>query len=405
MTLKFYKLVLAITVATFISSCSDDDNGSSSKVTESQVVEAYANHVYQSYSNALNDAKSMQDAINSFINNPTEVGFENAKSSWLYARESYGLTEAFRECQGPVDFGGESWSLENEGQMNAWPIDESYIDYVSDGTEAFAGTNVGIIQNTSIVIKAETIKGMNEGAGADDKAISSGWHAIEFLLWGQDNTLPTENLPGQRSYLDYVNKDEFVARRKQYLQIATEVLIADLTDLMTTWSPNGAYRNVYESQSNTVNLKNFLYGAWFIAGDELASERLIAPVDSTDGINNSGQEDEHSCFADNTHRDVYANAKGVYDVVFGNYAGGNGASFYDLVKQADASVAASLLSAGDAAMNKVNIVVDNEKPFDWLITLETSANPGIIMEAVRALEDFSDAISEAASAISINIVE
>ena len=403
---KFFKISSVAAAIAFLGfySCSDDDSTSTEEITNASVINNYSDLVYQNYLESYNSAVEMQTAINSFVASPSEAGLEAAKTAWLSARDIYGQTEAFRECNGPVDSEGESWSLGTEGQMNAWPIDESFIDYVAVGSEDYAGTFTSIIGDTATYpsISESVITDLNESQ--TDKSISTGWHAIEFLLWGQDETLPSENLPGQREYTDYTTADN-ADRRGAYLQAATDLLVSDLNDLVTTWADGGSYRTVFESLDENTALTQLLTGPFFIAGDELSSERMIVPVDSNEGIDNSGQEFEHSCFADNTNNDVWANAQGVYNVVFGSYSNVSGTSFYDLVNATDADQAVALKTAAAAAMEKVNVLKNGTEPFDLLITRETAtdANFGPVMQAVEALQDWADVISESASVIGVNL--
>ncbi|MEM9649897.1 MAG: imelysin family protein, partial [Bacteroidota bacterium] len=291
----------------YIVSCSSDDNspttpttptdddGGAQLITQAEVIANHANIVYQSYLDSYNLAVAMQTAIDAFLDDPTEENFEAAKQAWLAAREPYGQTEVYRETNSPVDVdesGSAPWGIGNEGQMNAWPIDESYIDYVEAGTEPYAGSYTSVISDTNVTIDESTIAELNEEA--NDKSISTGWHAIEFLLWGQDNTSPEDDLPGQREFTDYTTADD-ADRRGEYLKVATDLLVKDLKSLVDTWNQGGTYRTVFEGLDDAVALQQLINGAFFIAGDELSAERMIAPVDSTDGIESSGQEDEHSC--------------------------------------------------------------------------------------------------------------
>ncbi|NQY30296.1 MAG: hypothetical protein HRT69_12590, partial [Flavobacteriaceae bacterium] len=301
-----------------IFSCSDDGSTAvvSVTVTKEAVITNYAKMVAQNYTDNYNKAVILQTKVNEFIATPTAAGLTAAKQAWLDAREPYGQSEVIRETNSPIDVAQSAsnpWGIENEGQLNAWPCDEGYIDYVLTGTEAYAGNHSGgIIAGTDAITQA-LITGANtdgNSIGSPEKNISTGWHAIEFLLWGQDNTIPSANIPGQRPLTDYTT-DANTARRKTYLQTATDLLVADLLALKNTWVVGGAYRVVFEALNEDIAIKQFVHGAFFMAGDELSSERMIAPVNSTGGINGLGQEDEHSCFSDNTHRDVYANARGV----------------------------------------------------------------------------------------------
>ncbi|MEM1337119.1 MAG: imelysin family protein [Bacteroidota bacterium] len=375
------------------------------KIPKEAVVANYANMVYQSYNDSYQEALKMQTAINAFLEDPTEEGLEAAKVAWLVAREPYGQTEVYRETNSPIDVEESEttpWGIANEAQMNAWPIDESYIDYAAEGTESHAGIYTGIIADTSVVISQELLKDLNEKD--TDKSISTGWHAIEFLLWGQDLTLPEEDKPGMREYIDYTSAPD-AERRSQYLKIATDLLVADLKKLVDTWSEGGTYRTVFEGLETNQALSQLVHGTFFMSGDELSSERMIAPVDSTDGVDGSGQEDEHSCFADNTHRDIYVNMLGINNVLFGTYDTITGPSFYDLVKQADAEQAEKLKVAADEAMARVQVIADHAKPFDYLITQESSSDPefGPVMQSVVALQELGDQISVSGNTIGISL--
>jgi len=264
MKFKLTNLLYLLTISLVFVACSNDDDGGEDTVTleKSAVIENYANLVYQSYLDSYTGAVALETAIDVFIETPTDANFTAAKEAWLTARDFYGQTEAYREANGPIDTESETWSLGTEGQLNAWPIDESYIDYVASGTEAYAGSFTSIISDTSVTIDEATLASLNEET--TDKSISTGWHAIEFLLWGQDNTTPSEDLPGQRAYTDYTSADD-ADRRADYLKAATDLLVSDLNALVTTWAPGGTYRLVFESLDEDVALKQFVNGAFFIA--------------------------------------------------------------------------------------------------------------------------------------------
>ena len=188
------------------------------------VVDHYAEGVSASYEASLETATAMDVAIDAFVADPTDESLEAAKESWLGARESYGLTEAFRFYGGPID------NEENgpEGLINAWPLDEAYVDYV-DGDEA-----AGIVNDpdTYPTIDAELLTSLNEQGG--EANISTGWHAIEFLLWGQDLS---DDGPGERPVSDYTTADN-ADRRATYLTVASDLLLEHLTGLVEAWAPD-----------------------------------------------------------------------------------------------------------------------------------------------------------------------
>lgn len=266
--------------------------------TETSAVKAYSTHVFESYQESLDRAVLMKAALENFTQNPSVLTMEVAKSAWIYARESYGQTEVFRFYNGPIDRDGGP-----EGQLNAWPLDENYIDYV------VGAPNSGIINDTKNypAITKELLISLNELDG--EKNISTGFHAIEFLLWGQDLFADGS---GKRSFEDYLTSSNSNAtRRAKYLHIVTDLLIEDLQGLVKSWQSGRSdnFRLGFEAQDNKKSLKNILTGLIYMAGDELSGERMYVAYDTM------GQEDEHSCFSDMTHMDIQWNYWGVENVL------------------------------------------------------------------------------------------
>ncbi|GGX27909.1 imelysin family protein [Aquimarina muelleri] len=403
----FRTIFALVLTCSLIFSCSDDDDNTvdnSNGITKSAVLGNYVNIVYQSYKDSYDSSVKMQTAINSFVDNPTENGFNEVKNAWLASREPYGQTEAYRESNGPIDTpnGG------IEGQINAWPLDENYIDYVRvDFTDSnSAVTSDGIINDTSVTIDEATLIGANEGTGGNgvpEKNISTGYHAIEFLLWGQDFADPSNGMAGQRPYTDYVtdgsgtnaNQD----RRGTYLKIVTDILVKDLKSLVDAWDEGGAYRTAFLGLPEEEALKNMIAGIFFMTGEELSTERMAVAVEQN-------QEDEHSCFSDNTHRDIFTNALGVNNVIFGQYGSITGASLYDLVKEQDPDQAEKLKTASEESISKINTIlssITDTKRFDQLIEEETLTSGGIIISAVNALKAQANEISASASILNITL--
>jgi putative iron-regulated protein len=293
-------------------------------VTSAAVASHYAALVHASYEDTLNAARTLQSAVSSFVAAPSADTLQAARRAWLAARELYGQTEAFRFYGGPIDD-----AKGPEGRINAWPMDESFVDAVAGKPGG------GLIGNRRFAISKASLSAQNERGGEEN--IATGWHAIEFLLWGQDLS---ETGPGQRSADDFVDgKAPDADRRRQYLSVATALLVDDLSSLVRAWAPGQQtnYRARFERAGQEA-LRRMLVGIGSLSRGELAGERLEVALASQD------QEDEHSCFSDNTHRDVVANALGIENVWLGRYqrAGGSllqGPSLRDLVAQRDAALA------------------------------------------------------------------
>ena len=374
-------LVASLVLGTVVVACkkdNKDDNPSNvtspanpTSVLASQVVSNYADLAYANYKDALDEAKKMQTAISAFTSNPTAQSLETAKDAWLDAREPYGQTEAFRFSGGPIDTdlltGGEGGP---EGQINAWPLDEAHIDYVANDSGNDEGLAKNIINSSGEfgTIDKDLLIAQNENGS--EKNIATGWHAIEFLLWGQDNVDPTNMLPGQRLYTDYTTADN-AERRKTYLNVATSLLIDDLQSLADEWDNNGSnYRSQLLASDADEAVKAIVNGIAELSYGEFAQERIAPGVEG-------GQEDEHSCFSDNTHRDIILNAKGINNIYTGVYTDvngaqvGNGTGIYAFVLTLNAELANEILAL---AVQSVTYSEAIPVPFDYAITLETRDN-------------------------------
>jgi len=308
---------------------------------------------------------------------PSAATQETAQKAWRAAREAYGQTEAFRFYGGP------------EGRMNAWPMDESFVDSVKGKPQA------GLINNKKFAINRKNLIAQNERGGEEN--IATGWHAIEFFLWGQDLS---DTGPGARSFEDFVDgKAPNADRRRLYLKTVMDLLVDDTASLVQAWAPDVKtnYRAKFE-KGGKESVRKMLVGLGSLSRGELAGERLEVALNSQD------QEDEHSCFSDNTHRDAATNAKGIQNVWLGSYTRTDGSqvsgpSLKDLVAVNDAALAektSQQIASSVAAAEAI------QAPFDQEIKGAKDA-PGRqrIQKTIASLTQQSKDLVAAAGAVGI----
>lgn len=347
----------------------------------------YADMVFASYEDSLTLAVALQEALTAFVASPSEESHQAAKAAWLAANEPYGQTEAYRFYGGPID--DEDGP---EGLLNAWPLDEGYVDYVDGAPEA------GIINNVAEYpeITKDLLISLNE-VGAEEN-ISTGYHAIEFLLWGQDFY---EDSAGQRPYTDYVadGATPHAARRGQYLLLLGELLVEHLTAMKEAWDPavEDNYRTEFLALAPDTAFEKVLTGLGVLSKSELAGERMFTALDNQD------QEDEHSCFSDNTHRDIITNNRGVMNVYTGSYTRLDGSvvsgpALADVVEAVDPEVNAQMTALLEQSMAQVNAIY---VPFDQAIVLGEERTK--VLEAVMTLQDQGDKLAEVASLLGLTI--
>jgi putative iron-regulated protein len=282
-------------------------------------IEAYAKGVHATYAAAAADARKLQAAVNALLAKPSAATLAAARAAWTAARPSYLQSEAFRFYDGPIEG--------IEGEINSWPVNEAFIDYVKDAPKS------GIINDPTIEVSTITLIVKNQVS--DEADVTLGWHAIEFLLWGQDFSATG---PGNRLATDYTPGSGNNDRRRAYLKAATDRMVEDLDNLVTAWKPGlpGNYAARFLALDPKDAVGRMMTGAGALTGNELMSQRMSVGLDSGD------QEDEHSCFSDTTYQDFIYDLKGVENVWTGKYPGAAGAGMRDLVRRVDPGIAGEI---------------------------------------------------------------
>ena len=279
-------------------------------------IDAYVNLAFTSYEKAADDAKLLQAAVDTLLASPSEQTLKAAKQAWLDARPAYLKTEAFRFYDGPIEA--------VEGEINAWPMNEAFIDYVDGKPDA------GLINDPKIKLNVDGLEGLNQKQ--DDADVTIGWHAVEFLLWGQDLSATG---PGDRPFTDYVSGQGNNDRRRTYLKLVTDQLAKELHGLEEKWEfeePNN-YATAFKALEPREAIGRMVNGMAILAGYEFMSERLAVALDSGD------QEDEHSCFSDNTKNDFVYDLIGIKQVWTGDNDDKKRAGLDELVRSQDAKLA------------------------------------------------------------------
>ena len=373
--------VAATTMVVFATACS---GGGASDDLAAEVVENYADLVQESYRLSLESATGMDTAIDAFVAEPTGETLAAAKEAWLTARDDYGPTEAFRFYGGPID--NEEGGV--EGLLNAWPLDEAYIDYVEDSPES----GVVNLPDEYPTIDAELLTSLNEQGG--EANISTGWHAIEFLLWGQD--LAADGA-GNRPVEDYTTGAN-AERRATYLTVASDLLLTHLGQMVDAWAPDAEnYRAEFLALPSDEALGMIMTGIGELSRGELAGERMTVAFEAR------SQEDEHSCFSDNTTNDIIGNASGIERVYMGQIGAVDGPGIYDLVAAEDQELADRIQ---DEIGLSVALAEEIPAPFDQHLAEGVSdEDPGrvAIFDTIVSLEGQTDSIVEAATALELDL--
>jgi putative iron-regulated protein len=398
-----------------LASCSTTERGGNSAAPPAaDIMSTYIDIARATYGDALDTARELDAAISQLIANPSEATLQAAREAWRAARIPYQQSEAFRFGNPVVD----EW----EGRVNAWPLDEGLIDYVAgaygDESDSNYFYTANIIANPLIDIGGISVDAANitpellaetlheiDGVEAN---VATGYHAIEFLLWGQDLN-GTNPGAGERPYTDYSltncthgNCD----RRAAYLQAASTLLVHDLEEMTHDWAEGGAAVNDLRAKNLEGQLATIVSGMGSLAYGELANERMRR------GLLLHDPEGEHDCFSDNTHWSHYYDALGISNVWHGEYTRVDGSkidgpSLEDMVRVIDPALHAEMnarLEATQLAMQHIVDAAEAGKPFDVLIASGNTEGEEIINTAVAGLMEQTGTLEKIIGALQLQNV-
>ena len=383
--------------------------------SKAEVLANYANIAEATYQDSLATAQTLQSAVNALIAAPSAEALTAARHAWLAARVPYQQSEVFRFGNAIVD----DW----EGKVNAWPLDEGLIDYVDaayggpSDENALAALNVianpsfdlsGKTIDTSAITPALLSDTLHEADGVEAN-VATGYHAIEFLLWGQDLN-GTDHGAGDRPWTDYAAGDSCTNghcdRRGAYLKAATDLLVSDLQWMAAQWDATGAARSTLLTNEGA-GISAMLTGMGSLSYGEQAGERMRL------GLMLNDPEEEHDCFSDNTHNSHYYDGLGVQNVYLGEYVRVNGAlisgpSLSDLVAAAEPSLDLEMqtkLSTTMRALGRIKSTAEAGFSYDQMLQQGNAAGEALIMGGVNGLVDQTRSIERVVKLLNLDGLE
>ncbi|WP_112312735.1 imelysin family protein [Pseudogemmobacter bohemicus] len=379
------------------------------------VVAHYADIAEAGYSDSLATARALRESLGNLVAQPSQETLDAARVAWLAARVPYQQTEAFRFGNALVD----DW----EGKVNAWPLDEGLIDYVDAASYGESEENpfatLNVIANPKFTLSGNEIDATTitpaliadvlQEADGIEANVASGYHAIEFLLWGQDLN-GTGPGAGNRPWTDYATGEACTGgncdRRAAYLIAASDLLISDLEEMTGEWGAEGEARKAVVSDPEA-GLMAILTGMGSLSYGELAGERMKL------GLMLGDPEEEHDCFSDNTHNSHYYDGVGIRNVYLGEYTRIDGStltgpSVSELVAAKDASVDTQLkaeLDSSVAALNAIRTAAEEGFAYDQMLEAGNEKGEKLIMGAVNALVTQTASIERAVSVLGLSKID
>ncbi len=384
------------------------------KVDANGVLENYANIALAGYEDSLATAQALDSAIDTLIASPSQASLNAARAAWITSRAPYQQTEVYRFGNAIVD----DW----EGRVNAWPLDEGLIDYVNTSYGSESDENalytVNIVANSKLSVNGKEIDAsvitpalisetLHEAEEVESN-VATGYHAIEFLLWGQDLN---GNGPGagNRPATDFDVKNctgGNCDRRADYLKAASTLLITDLEEMAANWDVKGEART-YLMKDTSIGLTTVLTGMGSLSYGELAGERMKL------GLLLNDPEEEHDCFSDNTHNSHYFDQIGIRNVYTGHYRRIDGSvvsgpSISDLVKAKDATVDAEVLGKLDTTVTSMAVMkarAESIEAYDQMIGEGNVVGNAVVQKAIDGLIDQTRSIERAVVSLGLSEIE
>ncbi|WP_313603668.1 imelysin family protein [Rhizobium sp.] len=407
------KTLLGAAMALFAASTVFSSMPARAETTPAAVLKHYAELAQAKYEDSLTTAQALDKAIDALIAKPSDATLKAAKAAWIAARVPYQQSEVYRFGNPIVD----EW----EGKVNAWPLDEGLIDYVdaSYGTESDENAlyTANVIANPKLKINGEeidvteitpeTLRSLHE-AGEIEANVATGYHAIEFLLWGQDLN-GTEAGAGKRPYTDY-DKANCTGgncdRRAAYLKAASTLLVADLGDMVKAWAADGEATKNVEADGNA-GLTAILTGMGSLSYGELAGERMKL------GLLLHDPEEEHDCFSDNTYASHLNDAIGIKSAYTGEYTRVDGTkmkgpSLSDLVAAKDKALDKEIKGKLDATLTAMNVMKDRAQKveaYDQMIGENNAKGNAVVQKAIDGLIDQTKSIERVIASLDLGKIE
>lgn len=382
---------------------------------ESSVLTTYTQIAHAAFSDSLSTAETLATAVDQLLADPSDASLSGARDAWLASRAPYQQTEVYRFGNAIVD----DW----EGRVNAWPLDEGLIDYVDASYGQDSESNMlytaNVIANPKLKIGGKEIDASTitpallqdelQEAGGNEANVATGYHAIEFLLWGQDLN-GTEAGAGNRAATDFDTKNctnGNCERRAQYLKAATDLLVADLKEMVANWAEGGEGVKQLEAAGEDGAVSTMLTGMGSLSYGELAGERIRL------GLMLHDPEEEHDCFSDNTHNSHFYDALGVQNVYLGQYkqVSGDtyqGASLSERVAGVDKALDAEMkqdLSDTMSAMQAMVANADAGESYDQMIGEGNESGNAIVQATVDALVKQTRTLERIVTALGLTAIE
>lgn len=248
----------------------------------------YAQTAKLTLSNAISSYTTFDQKVSLFNSVMADWALNNCRTEWQNAYNNYLLLGGFQYCDEYCTANFNS----NQKYIDFSPINYSFVDYTA------IDPNSGIINNSGAYPTLGTGELLNLHQQGDDKNATVGFHVMEFLFWGEDQSLTTTNT---RSANEFLSTSTVTARRKSFLISSTNATKQKINAL--------SFGTTFENELNALSPKSTLDliigGLTKYISEDIINHTIQQPLNSQSHL------DEISDFSDLTLTHLIQKIKGV----------------------------------------------------------------------------------------------
>ena len=269
-------------------------NTNQADIKPSALTTHYLSLAAQQFKTTCSNAEQLQTSVQLFLSAPNKKTLEEARLHWISTHNSYIGSKLFRALNikhpeldhSQIDPVKHSLAI----RIDQSPLLPGYLDAVEGYPQS------GYVFSP-LPIDAVTLN--NEHQFSDTLYVTLGFHAVEFLLWGEGNEQTRTSSDYAVPIDNKENPESAQARRSQLLSLTTKLLTEDLQMQCQEWLTTEGY---YPSQLSAKSEKE--QNEYIVATME---QRLSDIQINSTQIKNAVE--PHSAFAHSDEQDLQAQIK------------------------------------------------------------------------------------------------
>ena len=208
------------------------------------------------FSEVLSQTRALKQAVDTLTQQPTMEHLQTVREQWHIAHNAL-LSQAPLFALGTINPGLFQQIQQSHSLIDAQPIQPGYLDYFA------VYQHTGIVNDIAARLTAEDLR--QQHRFSDDSDVSLGFHAMAYLLWGEDQQRPLEDfqVPEAPTQIQRDNGLKLVDlpshRRGTLLQLQATLLLDDLSALHYKLSHQASGLTVaYQSISSASRMQLWL---------------------------------------------------------------------------------------------------------------------------------------------------